>query len=146
MVPGAVQALLEAVQATGDHQRGNIILEQVIKALAALLCRQASQISHLGLTDDLQTPGVKIIVKIMELEAGAVDVGDRQPGVFIVAPLVQHLQIKGLHKFCDLQSVFTHRTSLIFPARCLTALNSLSHGNTRLQGKNRPLELSFHYI
>ena len=94
MLLGALQALREAVQPPGDHQGGNVIQEQIVKALAPALVAQALEIGHLRLADDLQAAGVKIVVKVMELEAGTVHVRDGQLGGFKVAALVEYLQIE----------------------------------------------------
>ena len=110
MFPGALQTLREAVQSPGDDQRRNIIEKQVIEALAALGLRQAAQIGDLRFADDLKAPGIKIVVKIMELEAGTVHVRDRQPCLIVAVSFIQDFQVEFLDKFRDLQSVFTHKT------------------------------------
>ena len=94
MLLGTLQALREAVQPPGDHQGGNVIQEQIVKALAAALVAQSLKIRHLRLADDLQAAGVKIVVKVVELKAGTVHVRDGQLGGVKIAALVEYLQIE----------------------------------------------------
>ena len=108
MLPGAVQALREAVQPPGDHQGRDIIEKEVVKALAPPLLRQPLQIGDLRLAHHLEAAGVKIVVKIVELEAGAVHIRDGQQHGVKIGALVQHLQIELSHKFRHLQSAFLH--------------------------------------
>ena len=146
MLHGALQALREAVQAPGDHQRRDIVEEQVVKALAPLLLRQAFEICHLRLADHLQAAGIKVIIKVMELQSGTVHIRDGQQRRLVVAAPVEYFKTEKRDKICDLQAFFIHRASFTFPAqrRPLLPLGQRERPAGRL--KNIKAETAFYYI
>ena len=93
VLAGHGQALGVDVQVPGDHQGGDVVLEEPGETAGALLRVHALQ--HLGLrhADDLQAPVVKVVKKAHQLQAGAVHIFDAHQGRVKAAPLVHHSQI-----------------------------------------------------
>ena len=100
-----LSALREGLQPPGDDKGGDILGQELLKALAPLLRRQVGEEGVLHLAQHLKALGVKIVEKADELEAGAVHIPDPDHLIFIVASLPQDLQMEFLHQLGQLDTV-----------------------------------------
>ena len=91
--------------------------EKAVKALEALLGREAVQISALRQADQKEPLGIEMLKEAGQRQAGAVDVHRAQGYVFILRGGAQHLQLEFLDDLSQFHAVLAlwHGTPL-FPA------------------------------
>ena len=66
--------------------------------------------------NDLQTVGVEVIVKALELQSRPVQVRDGEHGLLHVGTLMEHLQREVFDEFCDLDALALHGVSSLVSA------------------------------
>ena len=91
---GHLHTLGVGLQSTGEDQGRNRIGQQFVKAGPPLLRGHLVQEGVLRQADDQQPPGVKVLKKAAQGQAGPVYIQCGQGGVLIVGPLMEDLQIK----------------------------------------------------
>ena len=122
-----LHALGEHVELAGDDQRGDLVLEQILKAFAPLGGGKALEEHRLRLADDLEPARVKVVEKADELQPRAVDVRDGQRLRLEIRTGIEHLHLKffhnilylyasiGIHKLSPVGSKFFHIHYIGFP-------------------------------
>ena len=94
VLDGHFHALGVGFQSPGEDQGRHRIGQQLVKAGPPLLRGHLVQEGVLSQADDQQPPGVKVLKKTAQGQAGPVYIQGGQGGVLIVGPLVEDLQIK----------------------------------------------------
>ena len=89
-----LHALGIGIDPPGDDEGGDILAEQLLKALPPLVRRQAGEVGILHLADDLEPVGIKIVKKTGELQAGAVHILGADGLILIAGSAPQHLQVE----------------------------------------------------
>ena len=108
VLPGHGQALGVDVQIPGDHQGGDVVGEELGKALRPLLGGQALQ--HFGLrhADHLQAALVKVVEISRKLQTRPVHVLDSHQGRLIVRSPVHHGHLQPLHQLRQVYAAVHH--------------------------------------
>ena len=98
---GKVQHFIQRVHPAGNDHGGGLHAEQLFQMVAPLIVRQVFQIRHLHHADDLNSGGVKILIKACQHNAGAVDVRRGDGNLPQVLGGVQALQVQLLCQFSE---------------------------------------------
>ena len=88
-----------------DHQGRDVVAHEALEGQAPLLPAQGAEIGGFHPADDLQAPGVEVVVKAGELHGGAVHVRRGQHGLFIVLGQVDGAQIVVGHNGLELDGI-----------------------------------------